>query len=517
MAVRSKPPAPGAAVACGHEVTAEAAREVLEEGGNAFDAAIAASCAACVVEPVLCSLAGGGYLLAGKVGAPPIVYDFFVDTPLNRCASADIDLHAIEADFGSARQEFHIGLGSVATPGIPAGLEAVHRDLCRLPMSRLVAPAARAARDGVVFSPLQAYIFQVVAPIYVSTPAARAIYGHDRSSLPREGERFRQPELADTLERMAREGRGLFYVGELGHRLVETCRNGGGQLTLDDLRGYEVVRRAPLAIDYRDARVFTNPPPSRGGILIAFALALLSGTSAARRDQWLQALAEAMRLTNQARAESDEPLLDDELLDRYRAEVRSRPGFNRGTTHISVVDREGNVAAVSLSNGEGSGHMLPGTGIMLNNMLGEEDLNPGGFQAWPPGTRMASMMAPTLVERSGGHVVLGSGGSNRIRSAILQVITNLVDLGMAPDEAVNAPRIHVEGDLLSMEAGFTPAEDGALSALGLRIDRWQGRNLFFGGVHLVQQDAGGFSAAGDPRRGGVGVQVTARPPTELKS
>ena len=260
-------------------------------------------------------------------------------------------------------------------------------------------------------------------------------------------------------------------------------------------------------MDYRDARIFTNPPPSRGGILIAFALALLSETSPTSREQWLRALAEAMRLANQARAESDEPLLDRELLARYRAEVRSRPGFNRGTTHISVVDKAGNVAAVSLSNGEGCGHVLPGTGIMLNNMLGEEDLNPGGFQAWRPGTRMASMMAPTLIERPGGHAVLGSGGSNRIRSAILQVITNLVDFGMTPEEAVNAPRIHVEGDLLSLEGGFAPAEDAALTAAGLRIDRWQGRNLFFGGVHVVAQGEAGLDAAGDPRRGGAGLRI----------
>jgi gamma-glutamyltranspeptidase len=141
--------ASGAAIACGHEVTAAAACEVLEEGGNAFDAAIAAACAACVVEPVLSSLAGGGYLLAGRAGASPVVYDFFVDTP-STCHSCDeIELYPIDADFGTVTQEFHIGMGSVATPGIPAGLSAVHRDLGSLPMSRLVSPALGAAREGV--------------------------------------------------------------------------------------------------------------------------------------------------------------------------------------------------------------------------------------------------------------------------------------------------------------------------------------------------------------------------------
>jgi gamma-glutamyltranspeptidase/glutathione hydrolase len=503
------PGSSGAAIACGHETTAGAAREVLEQGGNAFDAAVAAACAACVAEPVLSSLAGGGYLLAGKAGAPPVVYDFFVDTPLTCHAPADIDLYPIDADFGTVTQEFHIGMGSVATPGIPAGLFAVHRDLCSLPMTTLIAPAVRAAREGVAVNSLQAYIFRVVAPVYVATPGARAIYGQDRDSLPGDGERFRQPELAAALERLAAEGPELFYGGELGQRLVEACTAGGGQLTLEDLRRYRVVRRPPLTVVYRGARISTNPPPSRGGILIAFALALLGETSPRSRAQWLQALASAMRMTHQARAESGEPLLDEELLARYRTEVRSRPGFNRGTTHISVVDGAGNVAAVSLSNGEGCGHVLPGTGIMLNNMLGEEDLNPGGFQAWAPGTRMASMMAPTLLERASGHAALGTGGSNRIRSAILQVLTNLVDFDMTPEEAVAAPRIHVEGDLLSAEGGFSQADDAALSACGLQADRWPDRNLFFGGVHVVAQGAEGLFAAGDPRRGGVGIQVAA--------
>ncbi|MBH0200696.1 MAG: hypothetical protein HP497_15020 [Nitrospira sp.] len=160
---------------------------------------------------------------------------------------------------------------------------------------------------------------------------------------------------------------------------------------------------------------------------------------------------------------------------------------------------------MSLSNGEGCGHVLAGTGVMLNNMLGEEDLNPGGFQRWRPATRMASMMAPTLIERPGSRAVLGSGGSNRIRSAILQVITNLVDLGLAPEEAVHAPRIHVEGELLSLEPGFGPGEDRVLAGLGLQVDRWQERNLFFGGAHLVVEDAAGLHAVGDPRRGGVGL------------
>jgi len=496
---------PNAAVACGHEVTAAAAREVLEDGGNAFDAAIAAACAACVAEPVLCSLGGGGYLLASPAGGEALAYDFFVDTPRHKRPAAELDLYPIDADFGPTTQQFHIGLGAVATPGMVAGLFAVHRDLCRLPMTRLVEPAVRAAREGVVVNALQAYIFEVVSPIYVATEEARSLYGPSRDGLPRESQRFLQPDLAGTFEWLAREGPDLFYRGELGRRLVDACTAGGGQLTREDLHRYEVVRREPLSVRHRQAQVTTNPPPSRGGILIAFALQLLRDAPVTDRARWLAWLAESMRLTNVARVDGDEALLDPVLLERYREELASRPGCNRGTTHISVMDAEGNVAGVSLSNGEGCGHLLPGTGVMLNNMLGEEDLNPGGFQRWAPGTRMASMMAPTLIEWGDRRAVLGSGGSNRIRSAILQVAANLVDLGMDAAAAVNAPRIHVEGDLLSMEPGFTEAETMALAATGLTIDGWKARNLFFGGVHLVAQQGQGLAAVGDARRGGVGI------------
>jgi len=502
---------PLAAVACGHEVTAAAAREVLEDGGNAFDAAVAAACAACVAEPVLCSLGGGGYLLAAPAGRDVVAYDFFVDTPRQRRPDAELDLYPIDADFGPATQAFHIGLGSVATPGMVAGLFAVHGDLCRLPMRRIVEPAVRAAREGVVVNALQAYIFEVVSPIYVATSAARALYGPSRDRLPREGQLFPQPELADTFEWLAEAGPGLFYGGELGKRLVDACTEGGGQLTREDLAHYAVARREPLSVRHGAATVTTNPPPSRGGLLVAFALQLLRDAPVADRARWIAWLAEAMRLTNTARVEGDAALLDPGLLDRYRAELASRPACNRGTTHISVMDGEGNVAGVSLSNGEGCGHLLPGSGVMLNNMLGEEDLNPGGFQRWSPGTRMASMMAPTLLQWGGRRAVLGSGGSNRIRSAILQVATHLVDLGMDPASAIAAPRIHVEGDLLSAEPGLTAAEESALAATGLKIDRWAAPNLFFGGVHVVAQDGPRLLAAGDPRRGGVGMAFRVPP------
>lgn len=506
------------AVACGHPVTAEAAVEILEDGGNAFDAALAALCAACVAEPVLSSLAGGGFLLAHPAGKEPAVFDFFADTPQSRTTVEPLDFRPIEADFGTTTQEFHIGLGSVATPGTVRGIFEVHRRLGRLPMPRIFAPAIRAAREGVPLNALQASIFRIVRPIYLATAGARATYAQGATGdLPVDGEPLKQPALAAALAALAEEGDALFYEGELARRIVTLCQEGGGYLSLDDLARYAVIRRAPLRLRYHEAEILTNPGPSSGGLLIAFAAALLEGcglrAAGFGAPGHVLALAEAMEATEVARLEClarpeahlETQLLHPEYLARYRAEVAGRRRSRRGTTHISVVDSAGNAAALTASNGEGSGHVLPGTGIMLNNMLGEEDINPGGFHAWPTGTRLTSMMAPTLIEwPDGRRVALGSGGSNRIRTAILQVLVNLVDFSLPIDEAVIRPRLHHERGRLDVEPGFPSPALEALAEAFAEPAVWEAPNLFFGGVHTVEYHAGRFTVAGDPRRGGIG-------------
>jgi gamma-glutamyltranspeptidase / glutathione hydrolase len=499
------------AVAAGHPQTAEAAALLLEAGGNAFDAALAGLCAACVAEPVLTSLGGGGFLTARTAAGDTRVYDFFVQSPRNKRPLDEIELFPVVADFGTAQQEFHIGMGALATPGTVRGLFDVHRELGSVPMRRIVEPAVAIAREGVRLNRLQAYIFSIVAPIYLATPGARALYASpvDPRRLCGEGEVMRQPELADTLELLAMEGDRLFYEGDLARALVALCEESGGQLGAADLAGYRTCRRAPLQRNYRDARLYLNPPPSSGGLLIAFALALLAdhGLDGAGfgTAEHLLTLARVMEQTNLARGTGpgDEQLLHDTWLGRYRHAVHGRPLATRGTTQISVVDNRGNAASLTLSNGEGCGHVLPGTGIMLNNMLGEEDLNPDGFHRWREDVRVSSMMAPTVAEHGGRVIALGSGGSNRLRTAILQTLCNLIDFGMPPDLAVSAPRIHLERGKLSIEPGL------AADVVRLLTDHWPDHqvwdepNLFFGGTHTVVYDGQQFAGAGDPRRGGV--------------
>lgn len=512
------------AVAAGHPMTAAAAEEILREGGNAFDAIVAAHFCACVAEPVLASLAGGGYMLARPAGSEARLYDFFAQTPRSK-KNITPDFFPISANFGTVSQEFHIGLGSVAVPGSVRGMFEIHRDLCSLPVSRLIEPAIKAAQDGVRFSHLQAKIFTIVSPIYSSTPEARETYASSRDAgqLVKENDLLKQPNLAATLEGLAREGEKLFYEGEIAHKIQQLCLD-GGYLTAADLKNYQVIRRKPLQLQYRDAMLFTNPPPSSGGILIALALKLLEQKQLSDMEvgghYHLDLLVKVMAETNQARLDmlcSDgdglaEHLLDAKYLTHYKQQVARRARCLRGTTHLSVMDSQGNAAAMTVSNGEGCGYMVPNTGVMLNNMLGEEDINPAGFHSWSENERMTSMMSPTLLElkKEGtdkASVALGSGGSNRIRTAILQVISNLVDFGMSPEQAVFASRLHYENEILNIEPGFKVGQLDLLGGDYPKQQRWHEKNLFFGGVHTVEYDGRDFHGVGDPRRDGVGIIV----------
>jgi gamma-glutamyltranspeptidase/glutathione hydrolase len=506
-------------IAAGHEVTALAAEEVLREGGNAFDAILAAHLAACTAEPVLSSLGGGGFLLVKAQDSPALLYDFFTHTPRARRPAHELDFRPIIADFGTAQQEFHIGQGTIAVPGSVKALFEIHRDLGAIPLREIAQPAIHNAREGVTLNSLQAYIFNIVRPIYTATPETREIFCQkgDADQILREGDQIVQKDLADTLESLVTEGEVLFYRGEIAQTIAGINRDGGGHLTLADMENYQVIRRSPLDLHYRKARVLTNPPPSSGGILIAFALQLLKGIDSRGwkfgNADYLLLLAEVMALTGKARVEMNKDIhsgqanslqfLDEDYLQQYRLHVSGVAHSQRGTTHISVMDAQHNVASMTISNGEGCGSIVPGTGIMLNNMLGEEDLNPGGFHQWTENQRMSSMMAPSLLINDTSLAAMGSGGSNRIRSALLQVFINLIDFGMDIEAAVKSPRIHLEGNRLSVEGGFKPLQVQRLMRLYPEHELWQGLNLFFGGVHSVVRDISGFSGVGDLRRGGV--------------
>ncbi|MEQ8603386.1 MAG: gamma-glutamyltransferase [Marivibrio sp.] len=510
----------GGAVAAGDPATAAAAAEVLAAGGSACDAALAGMLAACVAEPVLCSLGGGGFLLSAPAdGDAPRIFDFFCQTPGGKRPQSDLDFREIVADFGTATQAFHIGRAAAAVPGIPAGLFAVHAARGRLPLREIAAPAIRLAREGHPIGPFQALLMRVVSPIMLASDEARALMAdaHEPGATKREGAVRRLPAFADAVETMVAEGPRWFYEGEPAAAIADQARD-GGLLTRADMAAYAAQTRAPLEARALGARALTNPAPSAGGALIAAQLAVIERLAPGRADL-LSAVAGAMGAAVEGRAESGltgaedlqaiesaaERLLAPATLDRLAGRARKIGG----TTHISVVDAAGDLAALSLSNGEGNGEIIPGAEQMMNNMLGEEDLNPRGFFQWREGERIASMMAPTaLLTDDGRRVALGSGGSNRIRSAIFHTAVRLLAEDLPLEAAIAAPRLHVEGERLEIEGGFRDEEATALAALWPDHRLWPERNVFFGGVHGAEIDAAGaISAAGDPRRGGVGEVV----------
>ncbi len=431
-----------------------------------------------------------------------VLLDFFVEVPGRGGAERTSELVPLSVIFDETPQVFNIGAASCGVPGTAAGLAEALRRFGSMPMSELVGPAVSCARDGVVLNTQQAYLFELLEPILTEYPETRELYAPEGRIL-REGETFRFPELADALERYAAEGPEPFYTGEIAAAIAEWVGERGGTLGVQDLAAYEPVARDPVGAAFRAREVLTNPPPSSGGVLIALCLELLER----RGDAGVEAIVAAMAEANRARTEAFHGgLYEDGFADRFLDPSRlDRLG---STTHITAVDSDGRCAAVTCSNGTGSGMLVPGTGVHVNNMLGEEDLNPLGFHALPEGRRITSMMAPTVVLSDGELVAgLGSGGSNRIRSAILQVIIRLVADGRPVREAVEAARVHFEDGVVQAEPGIDDAPLAALAAAGYGVVRWQRPNLFFGGVHAVARDpaTGALQGGGDPRRGGAVV------------
>ena len=479
-------------VAAGHPESAAAGATVLRAGGNAVDAAVAAVLASFVAEPLLSGLGSGGYLLVAPPGGEAVLLDFFVETPGRGRDPADrAPLDAVTVDFGDATQVFHVGGASCGTYGTPAGLAAAVAEFGRAPLTELVAPAVGLARGGVQVTPMQAYLYALLGEINAATPAGRARY-LPTGQPPRTGDVVTDPELADALERFGAEGAAPFYTGDVAAAVVEEVRAHGGLLGPDDLAAYEVVRRDPVHVPYRDVVVCTNPPPSAGGVLVGRALAELAGTPG---PPDVAALLAAMAAAEDERT----PEFLAGLSDAAYASA-NRLG---STTHVSVLDADGWACAVTTSNGEGSGVVVPGTGVHVNNVLGEEDLSPLGFHTQPPGYRLPTMMAPTVVlHDTAARLVVGSAGSNRIRSALLQVIVNVVDRGLAAQDAVDAPRAHFTTDGVFAEPGV-PAD--ALAAAGLPVTRFRDTNLYFGGCQAVACDpaTGTLTGGADPRRGGA--------------
>lgn len=516
-----------ACVAAGHGVTAEAGAEILRAGGNAVDAAVAATCMSFIAEPVLTGAGGGGFMLICQPNNSPLLLDGFARMPKTAAGNKTaLDFQAIPVDFGDNVQTFHIGRASVATPGLMSMLFAAHERFGRIPMREVISPACHAARHGVTLNSLQASFLHLLQPILSSSDACLSLHGR-KGRLLESGERFCNPALANLLELLCVEGIDEMYHGDVARSIVDACRP-GGMLAMQDMAEAQALLRQPLHTSALNGMLLSNPPPSSGGPLITFSLHILEALRARRREEDAILLAESLREAAMARnADFDRNIhqpgfadgfLLPERIGRHVQEVCDRldgksssdvmecANRHGSTTHISTLDADGMAVSLTASNGEGSGVVAPGTGIHLNNMLGEEDINPLGFHRLAGGETLSSMMAPSILVRDKRPaLILGSGGSNRLRGAILQVLFCHALLGKPIKEAVQAPRLHPEGNLLEAEPGtLTEADRDALRRLGWQIRDWSQPSIYFGGVHAISIGANGkVEAAGDPRRGGA--------------
>jgi gamma-glutamyltranspeptidase/glutathione hydrolase len=459
-----------ASIAAGHPATVEAGVKILQAGGSAADAAVAASLASCVAETVMTGLLGGGHAIYYEAASGRIEnLDCFVAVPGLGEEWREAELLELDVPFGAELVHYAVGIASCGVPGVPAGLDELWRRHGRLDWARLVEPALRLARAGVEMPPAQASCLAMLAPVMTMNEGAR-IYAPG-GVLLETGDRLEQPGLARALELVAEEGAGSAYSGSIAKALLALMHERGGLVTSEDLETYRAEWSPPVAVGYLGGRFYT-----RGG---------LSGLPDTLPGlPRLRGLAEAERAVVLAEA------LDSE-----------RPDGAGDTTNITVVDAAGNACVLTTSLGLGSGDYVPGLDLHLNSMLGEVDLVRGALE---PGERMGSMMAPSVVIRDGStELVIGAAGGTRLRSALIEVAAGVLDEGLTAGDAVARPRLHASEGRVQLEPGFSDATIGALERNGFEVRIWPAQHHFFGGVSLVTPN----DAAGDPRRSGAAAQV----------
>jgi gamma-glutamyltranspeptidase / glutathione hydrolase len=506
-------PTPTFAAAAGTPYAAEAAAETYRAGGNAADAAVAAAAAVAVTEPLMSSIGGGGFALVGDPSGGAELIDYYDTMPGKGLPASAFGAggspQTIILKYGAGVRSI-VGGASSAVPGSLKGWEKLLERHGRLTLGEALAPAVGLARGGFRLCRTSGLWFQVAEEVLRLTDETRRhFYSGERVYL--EGEEIRFPELADTLEAVGEGGARLFYEGELARTISAYMLQMGGIITEEDLGEYEAVVREPMSVGYGAGAMYTNGPPSAGGPTLGQMLRVVSAydLAAMPEAEYARVMAGAMTL---ALRDRETAYLDSAQNGRvaerltgeeYAAEQRRRIFSDFGsphTTHLSCVDADGLAVSITASMGYGSGLVVPGTGIPMNNTLGEPELNPRGFHALRPGERLVSNMSPTVVSsEEGGLIALGSPGASRIPTAILQTVVNVLDFGMVLEEAVFAPRFHAEGDLFAYEDGAPTADlDGYERVLG-----YETANMFFGGVNAVRLTPGGrFEAAADPRRSG---------------
>ena len=507
-------------VAAGDVQSAEAGAQLLSEGGNAADAAVGAGLAAFVCEIALCGPLGGGVAVSQFSDASPVAWDFFARVPgLGHQMDDGLEFGKAVIDFGVTQQSFQVGRGAASLGLALPGLLALHRSHGRLPLAQVVEPAVRLGRRGYAVGEQMSYILSLIQPIFKWTEASHTLC-FPTGNPPPVRSRLTNPKLADFFECL---GRDPLLVNDLYDQFAkEFGPKQGGLITAKDIADLSIRRRSPIQFGWRDWQISSMPPPSSGGVLIGVGARFLDGmrdTHAFSGGEYFEHLAQVQcQLLGLRKADFDERVEDPSFVDyllrraplselKSMSQSHMTDNFLGSTTQISAMDAAGDVVSMTLTNGEGCGCALSDYGIQVNNLLGEEDINPKGFHQAPAGSHMQTMMAPTIGTSPNHRVALGSGGSNRLRNAILGTLLNLIEYEQSLDLAVHQPRIHidrcVEGIVVNIEDEKLPTNlKENLEARFDKVTVFPSFNMFFGGVHAVEKKGSELGGVGDKRRGG---------------
>jgi gamma-glutamyltranspeptidase / glutathione hydrolase len=517
-------------VVSAQHLASEVGVRILEAGGNAVDAAVAVGYALAVVDPCCGNLGGGGFMTIRFADGRRTFINFRETAPAAASAGMYLDTAGKPIDDLSRN-----GYRAVAVPGTVMGLDRAMTEYGRLPRAALMAPAIELARNGFVLS--QADVDLLDGKRFGKDPVAAQIFLRPDGSRLEPGDRLVQTDLAATLDVIAQRGPDAFYKGAIAAAIERASRANNGILSLQDFADYTVTEMAPLTCNYRGDLIFSAPPPSSGGATVCEILGILEGYDLRnlgfRSAASVRLLVEAMRRAYRDRnTDLGDPAFVTNPLDRllskdYTAALRAEidankpaspttparpPGEKSETTHYSVADAEGNAVAVTYTiNGSfGAAVIAPGTGFFLNNEMDDFAVKPGEpnlyglvqgeANAIAPGKRPLSSMSPTIVERDGRVLlVLGSPGGSRIISTVAEAIINVLDYGMAPQEAVDAPRLHhqwLPDEVAYERGGLTPDAITALSGMGYKLVEQRP----WGAVELIEAANGHLYGASDRRR-----------------
>ena len=496
------------AVATTSALAAEAAAEIADCGGNAVDCAIAAAMFSINTEPGVCALAGSAYVTIWPPGRDPITIDGNAAVP-GMGLSPDLDPAAevIKMEYGGGIETM-IGATSVAVPGTPAALHLASEQFGHLAWRELLRPTIRAAREGFPLSAACHYYLEYSGDIIFgrSDDGYKALHTGD-GLLRDEKSKIVVPHLAETLDAIAAEGCRVFYEGDLGRRITDHVQQLGGLLTMQDLERYRPVIRPSLLVESGDWMIATNPPPAIGGVVLSAMLLAFADDPVVQWDSdSLQRLVRVQQAALSYRKKNLDPVADVtgpaiRLLELARSGELISKWSSGSTVHTSVVDDAGLACAITASSGYGSGEMPAGTGLWLNNCLGELELNRDGLNAGPPGKRLPSNMAPGVARSADSVLAMGSPGADRITTALHQFLVNFVQRGLSLNEAVAHPRMHLAIDESSSNIAVEPGLN--IPDIGIPITRYPEIGMYFGGVvAALFSGEQGFDVAADPRREG---------------